>query len=140
MCYPKFVNMVSDIKYALREILKNDKAVSHFSELKSEQQIESMVNSDLIKSVGFSIVPVSYIPSKRAYAGELIMYIMDLSDDNEDCLSSTVDTSLLVLSNVSDKLDCIYGDIDLKTEYIRRDENDAVGVLIKATIRYIDAI
>lgn len=125
--------MITDISRAIEGILNTNELVFTFGCVRSEEELKEMVNVDVIKSVGYTVVPVEVYNTGKVRS-ELTLFVIDKSNDNIQVLNNVVDSSLLVLKDVVTRLEYCSGVAPIETEYIRSDENDSITVVLKCTI------
>lgn len=125
--------MIINLKNKLSRILSEDILVTSFSELREPSDIDSMVNKDTVKAVFFSLEPVK-LKSSLQFVYKLDLFVVDISNDEQDILSTTVDSSLSVIRNIYKMLDETIDDASIETEYIRESNNGNIGVMVKSTM------
>lgn len=125
--------MIINLKNKLSRILSEDILVTSFSELREPSDIDSMVNKDTVKAVFFSLEPVK-LNSNLQFIYKLDLYVVDISNDEQDILSTTLDSSLAVIRNIYSRFDETFDDVNIETEYVRESNNSNIGVMVKSTI------
>lgn len=128
--------MITEISKAIENILATNDLVFTHGCVKSEEELREMVNVDIVKSVGYTIVPTE-VDNTGTVKSELTLFVIDKSNDNIQVLNTVIDSGLLVLKDVVTRLDYCRGVAPIETELVRADGNDSITVVLKCTLNCV---
>lgn len=124
--------MITGISKKIDKVLTENNFVTSFLNVKTEDEFRGLLNSNLVKSVGYMVKPTKVDCASRNAISEVTLFVVDISNDDVNVNNSVMDSSLEVVRDVLLGVEESFGDAVIETDFIKESENDSYTVIMTA--------